>query len=552
MSFLDRLFAAVALPKVETPKVPRRALSLPSFLKSAPNPANILPRDDRRLANTDVTTFRSESDSRATIRKFVAASPDLSAAVFAYLRTGITDKYTAVAKNMDGTFNPEATATLQGVIQRMDVLGDYRDGFIGMNSIRSVSESLAKELVMYGACAGELVLDKTAMPKRIQPVSVTQIQFKADKDGTLKPIQKTSTGEIDLDQATFFYISLDQDSLDVYASSPIESAIQAVLFSEEFTNDLRRVIKKVIHPRQQVVIDEDKLRKSIPQDIINDPEQVTAFFNSVISSIEQKLSNLRPEDAIVTLDTLGISLENNGNASLSDEYTFVKETAQGRLAASTKVPAIALGYSSASSNIASTESLLFMKNANGVVTAKLNEFFSRSFTLAVRLLGYDVVVDFKYAPIDLRPEIEQESFKQTRQMRTLELLSYGFLSDEEAALELTGKLPPAGFKPLSGTLFHKSAPAADPAANADGSSNNGSAFNKATDPKTPTQGRGQNNKKVESDTQEIEAISEPQQPTFVTPNITVAIDNTQKASTKLKMSRDEDGNLNIERLENVG
>lgn len=552
MSFLDRLFAAVKLAPVEAPKVPRRALALPSFLKSAPNPANILPRDDRRLANTDVTTFRSESDSRATIRKFVAASPDLSAAVFAYLRTGITDKYTAVAKNMDGTFNPEATATLQGVIQRMDVLGDYRDGFIGMNSIRSVSESLAKELVMYGACAGELVLDKTAMPKRIQPVSVTQIQFKADKDGTLKPIQKTSTGEIDLDQATFFYISLDQDSLDVYASSPIESAIQAVLFSEEFTNDLRRVIKKVIHPRQQVVIDEDKLRKSIPQDIINDPEQVTAFFNSVISSIEQKLSNLRPEDAIVTLDTLGISLENNGNASLSDEYTFVKETAQGRLAASTKVPAIALGYSSASSNIASTESLLFMKNANGVVTAKLNEFFSRSFTLAVRLLGYDVVVDFKYAPIDLRPEIEQESFKQTRQMRTLELLSYGFLSDEEAALELTGKLPPAGFKPLSGTLFHKSAPAADPAANADGSSNNGSAFNKATDPKTPTQGRGQNNKKVESDTQEIEAISEPQQPTFVTPNITVAIDNTQKASTKLKMSRDEDGNLNIERLENVG
>lgn len=552
MSFLDRLFAAVKLAPVETPKVPRRALALPSFLKSAPNPANILPRSDRALANTDVTTFRTESDSRETIRKFVAASPDLSAAVFAYLRTGITDKYTAVAKNMDGTFNPEATATLQGVIQRMDVLGDYRDGFIGMNSIRSVSESLAKDLVMYGACAGELVLDKTAMPKRIQPVSVTQIQFKADKDGTLKPIQKTSTGEIDLDQATFFYISLDQDSLDVYASSPIESAIQAVLFSEEFTNDLRRVIKKVIHPRQQVVIDEDKLRKSIPQDIINDPEQVTAFFNSVISSIEQKLSNLRPEDAIVTLDTLGISLENNGNASLSDEYTFVKETAQGRLAASTKVPAIALGYSSASSNIASTESLLFMKNANGVVTAKLNEFFSRSFTLAVRLLGYDVVVDFKYAPIDLRPEIEQESFKQTRQMRTLELLSYGFLSDEEAALELTGKLPPAGFKPLSGTLFHKSAPAADPAANADGSSNNGSAFNKATDPKTPTQGRGQNNKKVESDTQEIEAISEPQQPTFVTPNITVAIDNTQKASTKLKMSRDEDGNLNIERLENVG
>lgn len=548
MSIFDRILAAVNLAPVEKPKAPRRALALPSYLKSAPNPANVLPRTDARLANTDITTFRTESDSRATIRKFVAASPDLSAAVFAYLRTGITDRYTAVAKNLDGTFNPDATSALQAVIQRMDVLGDYRDGFIGMNSIRSVSESLAKELVMYGACAGELVIDKSSMPKRIQPISVTQIEFKADKDGTLKPVQKTSTGEVDLDYPTFFYTALDQDTLDVYSSSPLESSIQAVLFSEDFTNDLRRVIKKVIHPRQQVVIDEEKLRKSIPQDIINDPEAVTAYFNSVISGIETKLSNLQPEDAIVTLDVLGISLENNGNVSISDEYQFIKETAQGRLAASTKVPAIALGYSSASSNIASTESLLFMKNANGVVTAKLNEFFSRAFTLSLRLLGYDVVVDFKYAPIDLRPEIEQEAYKQTRQMRTIELLSYGFLSDEEASLELTGKLPPPGFKPLSGTMFHKAAPKAETTDNADGSSNNGSAFNKATDPKTPEQGRGGNNKKVEVEEPAIEAA----QPTFVTPNITVAIDNTQRTSTKLKMQRDDDGNLTIERMEDVG
>lgn len=550
MSFLDRIFAAV-MPKVDTPKVSRKALALPSFLKSAPNPNNVLPRTDRNLANTSVTTFRTESDSRETIRKFVAASPDLSAAVFAYLRVGITDKYVAVARNLDGTFNTEATAALQAILQRMDVLGSYSDGFSSGLSVRSLSESLAKELVMYGACAGELVLDKTAMPKRIQPISVTQIQFKADKDGTLKPVQKTSTGEIDLDFPNVFMVNLDQDNLDVYSSSPIESAIQAVLFSEDFTNDLRRVIKKVIHPRQQVVIDEDKLRKSIPQDIINDPEQVTAFFNSVISSIEQKLSGLKPEDAIVTLDTLGITVEDHGNTALASEWTFIKETAQGRLAASTKVPATALGYSSASSNIASTESLLFMKNATGVVTAKLNEFFSKILTLSVRLLGYDVVVDFKYAPIDLRPESELEGFKAAKTSRVLDLLSLGMIGDEEACLELTGKLPPAGYKPLAGTMFRSKSAVPDQNDLNGNSSNQGSALNKNLASDAPTQTRG-GNKKADAEFVEIEAISEPQQPTFVTPNITVAIDNTQKASTKLKMSRDEDGNLNIERLENVG
>ena len=36
--------------------------------------------------------------------------------------------------------------------------------------------------------------------------------------------------------------------------------------------------------------------------------------------------------------------------------------------------------------------------------------------------GYDVVVDFKFAPIDLRPEVELESFKSVKQARILEQL----------------------------------------------------------------------------------------------------------------------------------
>ena len=547
--FKDRFFAATAMPKVETPKVPRRPLAMPSFLKSAPNPANVLPRTDRALANTDVTTFRTESDSRETIRKFVAASPDLSSAVFAYLRTGITDSYVAVAKNLDGSFNVEATASLQAIIQRFDVLGSYSNGYSSGLSIRSLSESLAKELVMYGACACELILDKTATPSRIQPISVLQIQFKAEKDGTLNPIQKTSTGEIDLDFPNFFYISLDQDIGEVYASSPIESAIQAVLFSEDFVNDLRRVIKKVIHPRQLVVIDEEKLRASIPADIMNDPQQVTEYFNTVISGIETKLNNLRPEDALVMLSSIGVSLDNNGNSSLSDEYNAVQGIANARLASGAKVMPATLGHEVGSSNVASTSSLLFMKNAHGVVTSKLNEIYSRVFTLAVRLMGYDVVVEFKYSSVELRPETELIAFKQTAQQMTIELLSYGFITDEEASLRLTGKLPPKGFKPLSGTQFKTGGDKADTASNYGGSSNDGSTLNKAITSDAPTTGRGGNKK---ADTDEAPAIEAKAEPTFVMPNIHVAIDNTQQATSKLRMQRDEDGNLTIERLEQHG
>ena len=88
------------------------------------------------------------------------------------------------------------------------------------------------------------------------------------------------------------------------------------------------------------------------------------------------------------------------------------------------------------------------------------------------------------------------AFKQTRQMMILEQLDLGFLTDEEASLQLTGKLPPAGFKPLSGTRFKApmagAAPAgSDPAANP---SNDGSTLNQKIKSDQPAQGRGQNKK----------------------------------------------------------
>ena len=55
-------------------------------------------------------------------------------------------------------------------------------------------------------------------------------------------------------------------------------------------------------------------------------------------------------------------------------------------------------------------------------------------TISVRLFGMDVVVEFTYADIDLRPEADLAAFRQTQQMMTLEQLSYGFITDEEAAL----------------------------------------------------------------------------------------------------------------------
>ena len=490
--------AASQLPVQPPPKVKPGVQSFPSYLKTTRPSDAYLTKQDRNLASTDTTTLRSGGNTKTVIRDFAAASPDLSAALWAYLRVGIPNTYTAVAKNMDGTFNREATLLVQQLLTRFDLLPDYSEGYSGPQSMRSTSESLAKELILEGSCSAELVLGKDRLPRRIQPIAVSQLQFIANKDKTITPIQLIGSEKINLDIPTFVYVALDQDLLQSHSASPLEAAIKPTIFTEDFAQDIHRIIKKVIHPRQKVVIDEEKVRKYLSVDAQNDQLKATSELNQIVRSVEEKINGLQPEEALVYLDSLGFEVENASNAGLSAEYKVLQDIANSRMATGSKTMGTILGHASSSSNIASTESMLFMKSATGAIKLKLDEVYSRLLTVSIRLFGIDAYVQFQFDDIDLRPAAEMEAFKQTKQSRTLELLSLGMLSDEEACLMLTGSLPPAGMQKLSGTMFKAGsiggqAPEGSAAATQN-PSNDGSTLNQKIKSDQPAVGRGQNKK----------------------------------------------------------
>ena len=485
--------AATQLPPAPPPKVQKGSKSYPGFFKTTkPDPKQPIRRDDRNVASADLLNYRNGNDTRKIIHDYAHTSPDLSAALWAYLRVGIPSKYTAIAKSaVDGTIDVAATTLLQQIITRMDVMPDYTEGYSNVQSLKSLSESLAKELMMYGAMAGELILDKSRLPSAIQPVSVFTIQFKPDGKG-LKPVQRVGNEEIDLDIPTFVMLGLDQDLTEAYPSSPFESAIKPVLFKEEFAQDIHKIIKRVIHPRQKAKINEEMFRKNLDQEAQLDPEKAKEAMNQVTNELQNLVNNLAPDEALVHFDTVDFEVENPSNAGLASEYEVLQQIGNSRLSTGAKTMGTILGFQGGSSNIASSETMLFMKSATSAVKDKLDLFYSRIFTTALRLFGLDVVVEFRYADIDLRPEADLSAFRQTQQMMTLEKLSLGLITDEEASLTLTGKLPPSGYKPLSGTMFHlnkggQSADTQEP-------TNSGSTLNQNLNGDTPAVGRGQNKK----------------------------------------------------------
>lgn len=447
---------AAALPPLEEPKVPNKVQSVPAYSKRTPTTKGDqkLAATDRQTANTDLLTLRNGTSTKATIRDLSKVSPDMSGSVYAYQRMVVTRNFTAVARNLDGTINVPATELVQQLLSRFNYLTDYTDGFTGMSSIHSLAESLALELRLYGSCACELVLDKARVPNRLVPVSTTpsQLSFWDDGSGYAYPVQTINGRDIKLDQPTFFYEALDQDLLTAYSDPPMEAALQAVLADTEFTNDVRRVIKRALHPRLDATIDWDKFNKSIPHDIKADPEKLQTYQAAVIASIEEMVNGLNPDDALVHYDVVDFDYLNNGNVTLNKEYDTLQGMVNAKTATGTKSPPAVLGHGAGSQNVASTETLLFMRYCEGVQN-KINSILSRALTLGVRLLGQDAYVQFEFDRVDLRPEAELEAFRAMRQSRILQQLSIGLLSDEEASILLTGRLPAAGAPKLSGTFF---------------------------------------------------------------------------------------------------
>lgn len=500
-SILDRLIgvfrpekqAATALAPLPEPKVPNKQQSQQSFSKrTATTSGDVkLSSTDRRTANLDLTTLRNGLTTKKTIRDLAQVSPDLSASVWAYQRLVVTRGFMAVARAQDGTAEPAATSALQQVISRMNYLADYSEGFSNVSGLHSCAEMLTKELRLEGSCAMELVLDKSRLPSRFQPISTSQIEFYEDNKGLLYPLQKAAKGDIALDQPTFFYESVDQDLLTAYSDSPMEAALQAVLADTEFTNDVRRVIKRALHPRLDVKIDTDKFNKSVPLELRGDSEATRLYQENFISSVESTVNGLEPDDALVHFDSVEFDYLNNGNVTLDKEYQTLQGMVNSKLATGTKAPPAVLGHGSGSQNVASTETMLFVRYCEGL-QLKLNSIFSRALTLSMRLMGFDVYVEFSFDRIDLRPDAELEAFRAQKQSRVLDLLSLGLISDEEAALQLTGKLPSKATT-LSGTFFRTTAgadPNAEAAAMAGAGSSGTSALTKDIQPSTPSQKRG--------------------------------------------------------------
>ena len=490
MKFLDTLKSAFgAQPSASTlappplPKAPNAPQSLPGYRKNTTASKSALRETERSGASLErVAATRNLSKTKQQIRLLSKVSPELASAISSLLRTGIPERYTLIARDLDGQIDPAATSLAQELLRRLTFLGNVDGSYGAQMTIQSLSEQLAYEILVEGACALEVALDKARIPASFNPIAVSTL--KAYEDGnTTRFVQLVGGHEIDLDTPTFIYTSLDQDLLEAYSASPLEAALQPVLSDIDFNNDVRKALKRAVLPRLTATIDSEKVKRFVPPEILSDAEKFAAYKQALIEEVESTINSLGPEDALVSYDSITYSYIDGGKDPGSI-ITKIQDALNAKLSSGAKTLPVVLGHG-ASSNASSTEAVLYLKQAN-ILRVKLNEIYSRAFTVAIRLMGVDGYAEFKFESLDLRPEKELEAFKAMEQSRILELLSLGLLTDAEACVQLTGNLPPPGMKPLSGTGFKAGS------ANIQNPTSNTSAVEQSSTPKTPKNAKSSN------------------------------------------------------------
>jgi hypothetical protein len=405
--------------------------------------------------NKDVSQLRASGNELEAIRQLARTNPDVSATVSAMVRianSGLSYRVYDATHQL----SPEGSTLLRSILNRLETQFDYTTGYDGRQSIAGVLETLLRGVVLTGSCAAELVLDKARLPYSLKPASTEKMQFvvSTKADGitqNLIPRYSSQKGNIDLDVPTFFYAALDFDPTTAYTYSPIEPAINSAIFHAEVVQDIRRSVERSGHSRLTVKINYEDIIKSAPAAVRGDADKLEAWVESVRQSVISEIEKLSPESAIVTFSNIETDYLNS-QIGASGDYTGLVGIIDSILATALKVPQSVIGKGTGTQNTASTESLLFIQQAAGM-QQPVETVLSRALTLACRLIGFEGYVVAKFNSIALRPKEELESFKMMAQTRILEQLSYGFISDSEAAAILgTGELS-AGFKPLSGTQF---------------------------------------------------------------------------------------------------
>ena len=402
--------------------------------------------------NQDVSLTRRPASAAAAIRGLYETNGLLSTAIVQALSLADSGFTVRTYSSSTQEFSREGTLACEAILAMLGSDTDYSVGYADKRSLPSVIQSMLLEVALTGGVGLELVLDKNRLPSNLQVLGYDSMTWLSKGNGRKIPTQKDAQGNIiELDYPTIWFSELLKTAQRKYALPMVYSGLQRLNAYETLLQDGWRVITQAGMSRIVISLNYEKVVQSAPPEVRNDPAKLASYLEEVRSVHERVLSDLSPEDSLVTYDLAVVdSIKTTGEKA---DLAILIDQLSGLASSALKSSPTALGLRlGGSQNVGSIEAMLATKTA-ALYRGPVQEALSRALTLACRLYGLDVYVELQFKDIDLRPANELEAHKQIQQNRALELLSYGRITDDEMQAMLGLGSLPASAETLSGTMF---------------------------------------------------------------------------------------------------
>lgn len=358
--------------------------------------------------------------------------PDVSQAVWNFKSLGNSGFKIRVTKLDGQSEHASGQQLIEDFLRRLEFYGN--DGYERSRSINKIIDQLFEYILLRGAASLEIVLDSDYQNVLyFVAVDPDTIQFKVE-NGRLIPYQDG----IKLDIPTFLYEGLDDTDTDPYGTSPFLSVIPTAAFQFQVLQDIKAVIHNQGYGKFDIKVLEEVLLKRMPINIRNNEKEKQKWLEDQLNAIIAQYSKLKPDDAFVHFDSVEVDMLDAAEAMLDPQK--VMAVIDSQILASLKQYSTLMGRRSQgqTEQYAKLEIKLFMKSVKRVQSI-IERILSRAFTRMLNIYGMQGYVFFEFNDVEIRTELEKANFEQIAIQNAARKRDQGWITQDEAAMEVTGR-----------------------------------------------------------------------------------------------------------------
>lgn len=239
-----------------------------------------------------------------------------------------------------------------------------------------------------------------------------------------------------LNPELFFYISFDPGLDDPYGRAPAQPVLSLVFQYIQILQDLARWAHVNAWGHYKIEIDAEQVIALAPQNEKNDFALMKARVQQAMDDAGKVMGSLQPDD--IAILTSYQQLDNVKGSSEGFDPDSLIRIFERLIIRALKMLPVFMGSNEGTTETHSNTQMEIFSYQIAAFQRKIAYLLEKMITVSLRLMGKAAIVNVSFDPVRTTDELHDEQTRQVQIANMLTLRDELYVTDDEAAIELTG------------------------------------------------------------------------------------------------------------------